>query len=386
MTMSTRAFVRLGILTLALALVVPGCSKNDNPLSTSDTTSIGGSNSIDQVDLNQSYGGLAYTDEAPAFDDPQLQSETRSMDQNLMAEDDEDSMVAEDPELRDSPRLKRTYLRILWGQLDSQPSSDAAAPSTGLDWSGSLKVTGGVLALKRTILFEWPADHLLPRSDRQSLSWVSHTGPHFDGLLLCVLQRPDTTGSYPEGSISFDSGPYSTTIDLADLDGLDRTESVDDQGNAISFEGKTLSDCPAGFMRGYWVRVPGINGGFFRGHWVSQLGAVRGHMRGRWGVNEAGERVFAGKIIDRAGKVRGLIEGSWQPEQDGMGELSGHWAAQSGQIEGEFHGKFITRSDLGLGFFRASWSAECGAPVVDAPPDTLPDTPPEPPTTGDSGR
>lgn len=384
--MTTRAYARLGILTLVLALLAPGCSKNDNPLSSSDATSIGGSNSIDQVDLNQSYGGLAYTDEAPAFDDPQLQRETQAMDQSLMVEDDEDSMVASDPALRDSPRLKRTFLRILWGQLDSQPTTDAAAPVAALDWSGSLKVTGGALAVKRAILFEWPADHLLPRTDRQSLSWVSHTGPRFDGLLLCVLQRPDPSGSYPEGSITFDSGPYSTTIKLADLDGLDRTESVDEQGNAISFEGKTLSDCPAGFMRGYWVRVPGANGGFFRGHWVSQLGSVKGYLRGRWGTSDAGERVFAGKIIDRAGNVRGLMEGSWTPGQDGMGDFSGHWASQSGQIEGEFSGKFITRNDLGLGFFRASWSAECPSPAVNAPPDTLPDTPPEPPTTGDSGR
>jgi hypothetical protein len=308
------------------------------------------------------------------------------MDQSLMTEDDEDSTLEGDPALRDSPRLKRTFLRILWGQLDSQPTSDAAMPTPSLDWSGSLKVTGGVIAVKRTILFEWPDDHLLPRTDRQSLSWQSHTGPHFDGLLLCVLQRPDTTGTYPEGSIAFDSGPYSTTIDLADLDGLDRTESVDEQGNAISFEGKTLSDCPAGFMRGYWVRVPAANGGFFRGHWVNQLGDVKGHLRGRWGTNDAGDRVFAGKIIDRAGHVRGLMEGSWVPGQDGMGDFSGHWASKSGQIEGEFNGKFLTRNDLGLGFFGASWSAECGTPVVDAPPDTLPDTPPEPPTTGDSGR
>ncbi len=366
--MTTRSFARLGISVLLLAAFAGGCAKNETPLSAADT-SIGGTNSLDQIDLNQAYGGLAYTDEAPAFDDSQLQSETASMEQDLMTQDDEDSVLDRDPALRDNPLLKRTVVRILWGKLDGRPSVDAASPAMALDWSGSLSVTGGAIAVKRTILFERPVDHLLPRTNRQLLQWQSYTGPHFDGLLLCILQRPDDTGAFA-GELSFKTGPFSTTISLADLDGLDRTVSVDDQGNSISFEGKTLDTCPSGFMRGYWVSVPGANGGFFRGHWVNQFGDVDGHLRGRWGVNDAGERVFAGKIIDRAGHIRGLLRGSWEPKDDGTGVFFGHWAAKYGQIEGEFSGEYMTRSDLGLGFFRAMWKAECGGPVVDNPPPT----------------
>lgn len=351
---------RWGILALAVAFMAPGCGSDSDPLSTS-TDAIGGNNTVDQIDLNQEYGGLAYTDEAPAFGDSGLLGESLTIDQNLMAEDDEDSILEHDPQLRDHPRLKRTMVRIFWGQLDGVPNSTAERPESHLDWSGQLKVTGGIVALKRTILFEPPYDHLLPREDAHTLSWQSYTGPHFDGLLVCVLQRPDSNGVYPEGELIFRTGPYSTTLSLADLDSLELTETVDDLGNAISFEGREVSGrCPAGFLRGVWAKYPDSDGGIFLGLWVNRFGMATGFVRGRWGMNETGEKVFAGKVIGRNGEIRGLLRGNWEAVEDGRGTFSGHWASRFGHIEGQLRGEYRYREELGAGFFRAQWRANCG--------------------------
>ncbi len=366
--MRIHSLARWGILVLALAFLATGCSDGNDPLSTNGNT-IGGDNSIDEIDLNQEYGGLAFTDEAPAFGDELLLAETLEMEQALVTEDDEDAVLDEEPDMRDHPRLKRTVVRILWGQLDGRPEN--ADPSLAvnderpdlpiIDWSGGLSVSDGVVALKRTILFERRTDHLLPRLDRQSLAWVSFTRPHIDGILICILQRPDSNGVYADGELQFRTEAFSATIPFAELDGLDRTVSIDDFGNAISFEAKLADEyCPNGMMRGYWVNLPGENGGFFRGHWVGAHGRVNGHVLGRWGVNDEGQRVFAGKIIGRNGECRGLMRGGWEPREDGGGVFFGHWAAKFGRIEGELRGEYKSSEYAGLGFFRAGWKASCG--------------------------
>ncbi len=357
--MKIPVFARWGVVVLTVAMVAAGCSNDSNPLGSSPAT-IGGDNSLDQIDLNQEYGGLAYTDEPVAFGDDELLNESMMIDQNLTMEDDEDSVLDQEPTMRDHPRLKRTMVRILWGQLDGIPDSTQWDRQDVVDWSGELEVSGGVLALKRTIRFERPIDHLLPRDNRHVLRWQSFTGPHFDGLLVCVLQRPDSSGVYPDGSLILRTGPYSTTLSLADLDSLSILETVDNLGNAISIEGRTVdARCPAGFLRGFWAADPGSDGGLFRGIWVSRFGMATGFVQGRWGINGDGERVFAGKIISRTGEIRGLLQGRWELLEDGKGVFQGRWAGRFGNVEGALRGEFRVHGDGGWGFFRARWQANC---------------------------
>jgi hypothetical protein len=365
--MRFHSLARWGILVPALAFLAIGCSDGSDPLSTS-TDGVGGNNSIDNIDLNQEYGGLAFTDEQPAFGDDLLAAESLEMENSLMLEDDEAVVLDQAPELRDHPRLRRTVVRILWGQLDGRPEgvdpsrvlNDERPDLPVVDWSGGLHVSEGAVALKRTILFEPRTDHMLPRPDRQTLRWTSLTRPHIDGILVCILQRPDSNGVYADGELQFRTEAFSATIAFSDLDGLDRTATIDDFGNAISFEGRVLDEyCPSGMMRGYWVKLPGHDGGFYRGHWVDDMGSPVGHVLGRWGVNEQGEHVFAGKIIGRNGECRGLMQGQWEATEDGGGVFYGHWAGKFGRIEGELRGEYRSSEYAGLGFFRAGWRASC---------------------------
>jgi len=369
--MRIHILARWGILVLALAFLATGCSDGNDPFTTNGDT-IGGDNSIDEIDLNEEYGGLAFADESPAFGDELLVAETLEMEQASLEEDDEARVLDEEPEVRDHPRLKRTTVRILWGQLDGRPENSDPSLAVNderpelpiVDWSGGLHVSEGMVAVKRTILFERRTDHLLPRVDRQTVAWTSLTRPHIDGILVCILQKPDSNGVYPEGDLQFRTEAFSATIPFSELDGLDRTATIDDFGNAISFEGKVVDDyCPKGMMRGYWVNLPGDSGGFFRGHWVSAMGRPAGHVIGRWGVNDAGQQVFAGKIIGRNGECRGLMRGHWEPSEDGGGVFNGHWASKFGKIEGVLHGEYRSSEYAGLGFFRAGWKANCGDTV-----------------------
>ena len=214
--MKTPSLARWGFLVLALAILAAGCSDGSDPLSTNGST-IGGDNSIDEIDLNQEYGGLAFTDEQPGFGDDLLVAEALEMDSSLSVEDDEAEVLDEEPELRDHPRLKRTVLRILWGQLDGRPEGSDPSLAVNderpdlpiIDWSGGLSVSDGVVSVKRTILFERPTDHLLPRPDRQTVLWNSLTRPHIDGILVCILQKPDSNGVFADGELNFRTEAFS---------------------------------------------------------------------------------------------------------------------------------------------------------------------------------
>ncbi len=359
--------VRWGVVALAAALLVSGCGNDADPLSTSSAV-VGGDNAIDQIDLDEAYGGLAFTDEPTAFGDEELLRESLTIDQDLSIEDDENSILHHDPRARNHREMKRTIVRILWGRLDGLSDSTEWNPQDIVDWTGQLEVSEGVVALKRTILFETPIDHILPREDRSILAWQSFTGPHFDGILVNVIQFADSNGVYPDGEFRFRTGPYSTSFSLAQLDSVQLLETVDELGNAVSIEAMPVDlPCPRGFVRGHWARTPGEEGGIFEGIWISRFAAATGFVRGRWGVNAAGERVLAGKIIGRDGEIRGLMEGRWELLDDGRGVFRAHWAGSSGAVEGFLRGEFRCRHDGDLGFFRARWRARCGGMPVDGP-------------------
>lgn len=350
----------------AVLLTVAGCS-DDARLTSSDGDDVAGTNSLEEIDLDQSYGGLDYDDEPEAFGDAELLAEWDRAE-DLSAEIAEaDSLVDTDPGLA-APDVRRTYLRILWGQLDGMPrdSLGTALPAQRVDWSGKLSVSEGAVAFARLIRFEQPFDHRLPRSDRQTLEWVSHTAPHFDGILVCVLSRPDSTGAIG-GELSFRTGPFSQKFDVAELDGLDEIHEVDELGNAISFTARTVEPgrrCASGFLAGFWHAAPEtapFDGGILRGLVLSESGRVTGFLKGRYGIDAQGDRVFAGKLIGRQGRVRGLVEGTWMPAADGrgMGSFQGHWAVRSGVHVGQLRGQYESRGEGGMGFFHGQWAELC---------------------------
>lgn len=352
-------------LVTALALLAAGCG-TDATLTASGDGDIAGTNSMDNVDLNAAYGGLDFSDESEAFGDDELMAEAVMAEDLGLAAADEDSMVDDDPSL-DGPRVRRTYLRILWGQLDglADTSRVALQPEMRLDWSGSVSVSDGAIALSRVLRFERPFDHRLPRTDRQSVSWVSHTGPRFDGILICVFSRPDTSGAIG-GELTFRTGPLTRSFRIADLDGLDEVVPVDEAGNAVSFASRVVdpkAECGQGFLAGFWRSAPDTfdgQGGVFRGLVLDARNHPIGFLKGRYGINDSGERVFAGKYIGRNGRIRGLVQGTWAPSADaaGMGHFAGHWALRNGERVGGLRGEYSSRVG-GLGFFHGQWAEAC---------------------------
>ncbi len=303
------------------------------------------------TDLSSEYGGYAYTDEQPAFGDPSFAK--------LEAEE---ATVAMEPAA--TPVPAGTFaLRILWGQLRGNRDLEVVT-----DWSGGIAVSSGGVAVLHTIAFEMPGDHLLPRENRQELGFVSHTQPHFDGLLLAIHPGDDL-----EATLSFRTVAYSNTWKLSDLATINMVIPIDALGNAVALEGIVLdAPCPTGFVRGHWVRRDAEERGVFRGLWATSLGLPLGHIRGHFGVNEEG-RVWVGKIIDREGRILGLARGSWEPsdapEMPG-GSFAGHWASLGGERQGAVGGRYMPamEGERGVaGFFAGRWNTACGDAAPDLP-------------------
>ena len=305
------------------------------------------------TDLTSDYGGYAYTDEKPAFGDA-----------GFAKLEAEETMVAMEP--AETPLRDGTFaLRILWGQLRGNRDLEQ-----GTDWSGQIAVSSGAVAVLHTLAFEMPGDHLLPRDNRQEVWFVSHTRPHFDGLLLAIHGDGDSAAT-----LSFRTAAYSKTWTLAELRDINVVIPVDELGNAVAVEAIVLdAPCPNGFVRGHWVRRDADERGVFRGLWATSLGQPIGHIRGHFGMTASGERLWFGKIIDRDGRIIGLARGSWAPSDDPEtpgGVFAGHWAARGGERQGAVGGRYLPamESDRGVsGFFAGRWNTACGdAPDRDVP-------------------
>lgn len=352
--MLTRPLSKTLLLLLALSLGAIGCSQ---PADVDEETA--GSNDMENIDLNKEFGGLSYSDEAPAFGDDALLAEAMAADAVALTDAVDDSLV--DPD----HKVVRLYLRALWGRLDGRPETDSARDEnafTRVDWDGGMSVEGAVLVVRKPILFERLTDRILPRSDRMSVEWESKTGPHFDGVLVCISARLDGDG-VPMGSLTFKTGPLTQTFRLSELDGLDATFDTDIEGNSVSFVGFTrdVNTCPRGFLAGYWQQRAGDDrdGGWFRGRLANADGRTRAFIAGRFGVNDAGERVFRGKIIGWNGNILGLVGGHYVPNGDGSGHFMGRWVTRNRVHHGELKGRYESIPGRGAGFFQGVWEKNC---------------------------
>ncbi|MBU0743124.1 hypothetical protein KKG45_08855 [bacterium] len=376
----------LGILAMLglLILGATGCG---------ETGGVTGSEQVavddyDDMDLNKAYGGLTMTDEADGFGDTYY-TETEYMYEDAASDDPlqddaevqmyEDEVANGDPTDPNRPTI--TVVRLLWGQLDGLVE-DIDEDFDALDWSGMLRVDRGIVLVRRVILFERPWDSLVrPRIDRHTVAWFSHTGPHFDGLIVQIIEPPVEPG--PEGDLPpvnmlhLSTPQISLDYPMPEVSGLDETYPVDEQGNALRIEGHLLTDvdlCPKGFLSGIWVSDPQydedgnlIANGYFKGRWVGIWGGVKGLLRGRYGVNDAGENVFFGKYVSRNGQFRGLLSGTYGPTGDpGHGVFQGEWINAAETVEGVLGGQYFQIPDRPGGFFAGRWATLCDQDAVES--------------------
>lgn len=355
------------LLVLVLAFAFFGCSEN--------------STQPEETDL---FGDLTAVSEAPAFNDPILLAEAESevsYDDPILVSPFFDSLL-------DDTIYGKYHLRILWGQL--RYDSSFTNPT---NWSGSLTVSYGGIAVKRLINWELNQDFLLPRTDRKLVEWQSTTTVHNDGLAFDIfipemLPTYDSSYSYITGeggqivdsalvvdtiytepepiTVAFETGPYSRTFDLAELSDLDTIVFLEDS-NAVAFNAIKADNrfCAGGMVRGMWGYNEEGQGGF-RGLWRNRNGELTGYVKGEFEIDENGHNVFIGKWIDENGNCQGFVRGLYREldlpvlnQLRNQGIIAGKiYNAEKVEI-GALVGKFKAGFGNELGYFQARWRLYC---------------------------
>lgn len=343
----------IAALSLLAVWMFAGCSSP----STGDNAANDDLNTREQtINLDDPYGGYNFGDEVPNFGDAMLAADYGP----------DASLVAGDPFVGDTlsdPADARRFLMITWGNLEADSTIDFPT-----DWTGGLSVENGYVILRRTIRFD-PHDFIVPRTSRTLLEWVSHTQPHFDGVLVelrkIVSTEAAASDEVPALSLTFKTEPLTVTINEEDLADLHRVVKVDEAGNAVAFNTITVMPdaCPGGFLAGQWKNVDDRRGGIFRGKWVSENGLHMGYLRGVYGVNSREERVFFGKWITAGGHFRGLLRGTYgafDTTDEPGGWFRGVWLLRNRSIGGTLGGVWQTSDRVEhCGFFRGKWEARC---------------------------
>ncbi|MCA9731553.1 MAG: hypothetical protein H6696_21245 [Deferribacteres bacterium] len=322
------------------------CDKN-NP------TEPAGTDESETVSLDKVNGGYTAEDEAPGFGDTEL-----------IAEYDEAAASVSDPyTAQTDSAIEQTtfpayFVRLTWGMLQGDTTITATT-----DWSGTISVNKGVLAVQKSILFE-QGDYIhLPRESRLAVDFTSSTNIHFDGIGFVIVDN-DTTNS--QGLLTINAGQYTRTFTFSELDSIELIETVDEIGNEFSIisKSKDVHAFAGGFFAGRWMRF-NARGGNFEGRWIDCLGTSIGYLRGIWGQNLRGMNVMYGKYIHRDGTFGGLLKGEWgaNDSQGAIGWLEGQWVNRNGSSVGHFKGVWRTHPEVeGKGFFNGRWERNDGQP------------------------
>jgi hypothetical protein len=346
--------ITLLIALLALGLITTGCnlitgsdeSDNDEPLPAAPS------------ELNMIFGGYEPTDEEEGFGDPEILVQYSNDTEQLV--DDE---MATDPEvvqMEEMPETDVYFLRITWGHLEGEGT-------TQLDWSGTASVVNGAIVVRKTILFE-QSDYIhRPREDRRVVEWTSITYNHLDGVSLIVFDPPSLlTDESVVNQFTIETAPFTHTFEMSELAELDTLITIDDDGNAIHLTGAEREPgfCRMGFMRGEWY-YRGADWGEFRGGWISDDGEIAGHVVGIWGYDADGRNVLYGKYVDTDGNFMGLLRGTFGrvPDRDPRrrgGWMHGRWFDEDESPQGAFRGRWQAPTGRGRnGYFQALWGMEC---------------------------
>ena len=365
----------LPILLLALVAMIVGCSENPSQTQVADTS-----------ELAKEFGGYTATSESPAFGDSEL------LEDDAAEAEIDDEMLAE-PEvaaLVDDPLSGMFHFRAVWGRLNYDSTVTEVT-----DWTGSLTITRGAIVIRKAIRFELGQDYIPTRTDRTLLDWVSYTTVHHDGVAVDLLVPPalptyDTTivedvdslgnpieiivvDTIPADTtpvtVTFETGPYSRTFDLAELAALDTVVYLEDS-NAVAFHAAQVFriPCPRGFLAGQWG-TDSTGQGVFRGRWMSHRGYIQGYLKGTWGVDDDGQRVLYGKWINRGGQFEGLLRGTygphpnWHANEHARHRAGGWFKAEiynaSADPIGVMSGRYKSSHNFRGGFFQGRWKLYC---------------------------
>jgi hypothetical protein len=292
--------------------------------------------------LEQENGGLTMEDEAPAFGEPEAFRDLAEYDR---VEDE----LADDPavdEMRERPDAAQINLIVEWGQIPGNPENE-----TPRNWSGVFHVNRGAMVVRRVIKFEEKTDRLLPRPDRQHVPFTSVTLPHYDGMILTIID-PEPESDEPlvftyVSPLPRDADPNATDEPVTDATTDDRPERpqtivrvpvrdlvegrvellIDDAGNRMvaAAMARPLDICERGFLGGRWQQVEEGRGRFI-GRVMDDDGEPVGHVRGIYGRRENGVQVFFGKFINLEGDFKGIFKGEY-----GEGHFRGGWLHRSGE-------------------------------------------------------
>jgi len=336
--MKKYALLSLLIFALSVMLIIGGCSKN-SPTEPDQEE--------EQTELDKPYGGFDTSDELPAFGDPEM---------SVAYDDDQDvdDLITLDPEFTDaigSDTVNAYYIRITWGLLDG----DSTATDI-INWDGSATITRGKLGIMKTIRFEGNDRIILPRPDRKTVQWESVTVPHYEGILLVIVDKD--TLNVP-GEFTFMTNLCTRTFTYDELDSLELVETVTPQGHQVSIQAyyKQIIPFGGGFLEGRWIKNR-QHGGVFKGRWINNVGTRVGHLKGIWGENRFGEKVFFGKYVHLNGQFGGILAGNWgyNDQDQNKGWLKGRWVNHSLTAIGTLkcHWKIKQNSDR-HGFFHGKW-------------------------------
>ena len=347
-------FRKLLTITMLAALLAWAIGCSESPTETNNQT--------ETLDLNDATGGYQATSESAGFGDSDLLAEAdgdEEYDDPILLSGTLDSLIADST-------AGLYHLRVIWGQMELDTTVTEVT-----DWTGSLTVTRGGMVIRRVIKFERGQDAILERTDRKLIEWESFTTVHHDGLAVDIFIPPDTATIAQIVTISFETGPYSRTFDLAELVALDTVIYLDDaDSNAVAFSAFRLDrvPCARGFLAGHW----GYNDegeGLFRGFWISKQGRITGFLRGHFGVNDDGDNVFFGKWIGEGGRFHGFIRGYWEQHpsphanpnavRHAGGRFEGEILDAGEQVIGSLKGKYKSHPQFKNGFFQGRWKLDC---------------------------
>ncbi len=336
--MKNYALLSLLIFALSVMLIIGGCSK-DSP------TEPG--NEEELTELNKPYGGFETTDELPAFGDPEMS--VAFADDNGV-----DDLISLDPVFTDalhSDTVNAYYIRITWGLLEG----DSTATDV-INWDGSATINRGKLGIMKTVRFEKNDKIVLPRPDHKTVQWTSQTVPHYDGIVLVIMDKD--TLNIP-GEFTITTSLYTHTFTFDELDSLELVETVTAQGHQVSIQAYNKQIIPfgGGFLEGNWIKNR-KHGGIFKGRWINNVGTRVGHLKGIWGVNRFGEKVMYGKYVHLNGQFGGLLAGKWgyNDQDENKGWLRGRWVNRSLTAIGTLQGHWKVKDDSTRhGFFHGKW-------------------------------
>lgn len=360
---------RASLLSAALLLLwAVGCSDNpvDNP---GDTSSVTGD-----------FGGYTTEPEEPGFGDDDLIASS----EGEVEVDDPILLTQSVQEMVDDVNSGMFRFRAVWGQI---PGDSSVTEVT--DWSGSLTINRGALVVRRLIKFELNQDYYLPRTERETVEWISFTTVHHDGIAIDIYvpeEEPEIDSSFTVGdnddttwtydtlavepvTVTFETPQYTRTFSLAEVAALDEFVELDD-GTEISFQGVQFfrQACPRGTLAGNWGWDDEGNQ-IFKGLWLSPMGFVSGYLEGTYGIEDDETKVFYGKWIDRSGAFEGLLAGTWDYNprvnaSDVAKQRTNGWFAgmiyDATETEiGVLAGRFGTTPTSIGGWFNGRWKLHC---------------------------